>query len=177
MASDAVGRPGKDEFAPYYAGYVEEAKVPDILAALEDQCSEVVELFAGLPVTMGDHRYAPGKWTIKEVLGHVIDSERVFAYRALSFARGERTPQPGFEQDDYVRVAAFGRRPMENLLAEFEHLRLSNLALFHSFGADKWRAVGVANEVKFSVRALAYIIYGHAAHHLTVIQERYLGDG
>ncbi len=176
MASEVVGRPGKDEFAPYYAGYIEQPRVSDILSALEDQCSEVIELFAGLPAAMGDHRYAPGKWTIKEVLGHVIDSERVFAYRALSFARGEGTPLPGFEQDDYVRVAAFGRRPMENLLAEFEHLRLSNLALFRSFDADEWRAMGVANEVKFSVRALAYIIYGHAAHHLGVIQRRYLTD-
>lgn len=176
MASHTIGRPGEDEFAPYYSGYIEHAKVPDILSALEDQCPEVIELFAGLPMALGDHRYAPGKWTIKEVLGHVIDSERVFAYRALSFARRERTPLPGFEQDDYVKVAGFGRRPMENLLAEFEHLRLSNLALFRSFDTEEWRAEGTANEVKFSVRALAYIIYGHAAHHLGVIQQRYLGD-
>lgn len=177
MTSETVGRPGKDEFAPFYAGYMEHADVDDILTALEDQCSEVFELFASLPVAMGDHRYAPGKWTIKEVLGHVIDSERVFAYRALSFARGDRTPLPGFEQDDYVKAADFGRRPMENLLAEFEHVRLSNLALFRSFDADEWRAQGVANEVSFSVRALAHIIYGHAAHHLGVIHQRYLSDG
>ena len=123
-----------------------------------------------------DYRYGPEKWSVKEVLGHVVDTERIFGARALCFARGEVRPLPPFEQDDYVRSAGFDRRSLASISEEFEAVRRSTETLFESFDESQWNRDGVANEVRMSVRAVAYIVAGHAAHHMSVIRERYLSD-
>ena len=119
-------------------------------------------------------RYAPGKWSLREVLGHIIDAERIFAYRALRFARNDPTELPGFEQDDLIPAAHFDQRPWADLLAEFELVRRSNLLLFAGFDREAWLRQGVASRNRISVRALAYVIAGHELHHLRVIRTKYL---
>lgn len=171
-----VGRPESTEYAPYYASYVRLIDTPDVLTALEEQRDSIITFLRGLPATAADHRYAPGKWTVKEVVGHVIDTERIFACRALSFARRDRTRLPGFEQDEYVAAGGFTAREMVSLIDEFDHMRLANLALFRSFDEATWSERGIANEVEFSVRAIAFVLVGHAAHHMEVIRNRYLGE-
>src|SRR5215831_18332997 len=127
-------RPEANEYAEYYGKYV--AKVPgtDVVSVLESQRLQMIQLFAGRSERDGNFRYAPDKWTVKEVLGHVTDTERILAYRALRIARGDRTPLPGFEQDDYVRAAGFGERTLTDLSAEFSHVRSATFALFASLG-------------------------------------------
>jgi hypothetical protein len=174
MNEVTIGCPRPDEYSPYYAGYIESVQNADILCALRDQLDELLGFLGHLDPATGEHRYAPGKWSVKEVIGHVIDSERIFAYRALAFARGERQPLPGFEQDEYVGSGDFGHRSLRSLGEEFEHVRRSNLALFASFGESTWVRRGMANGSSLSVRAIAYVLAGHAAHHIQVIRHRYL---
>ena len=172
----AIERPQPSEYHEYYETYVGKiAAQGDLLVQLEDQIEETLSLVVGLDDDGARHRYAPGKWSVKEVLGHLIDSERVFAYRAMCIARGERASLPGMEQDDYVAEGRFDERPLASLLEEFEHLRRATIALFASLGADHLTRVGIANETKVSVRGLAFIIAGHQRHHLDVLRGRYLG--
>ena len=169
--------PDSSEFAPAYAKYVEVAEGPDILGTLEKQAKDVQNLFTGLTVDKQTYRPSPDKWSVKEVLGHIIDTERIFAYRALRIARNDKTPLPGFEQEDYVRAARFDERPLPALLDEFAATRNSTLSLMRSFSPDAWQRRGVANGAGLSVRALAYITAGHAAHHLNILRAKYLGEG
>jgi hypothetical protein len=166
-------RPEANEYADYYANYI--AKVPgsDVLGVLESQRLQMLQLFAGRSERDGSFRYAPGKWTVKEVLGHITDTERIFAYRALRFARGDQTPLPGFEQDDYVRSGAFGERPLVDLAEEFGAVRSASIALFRSFKEEAWPRRGLANEKEMTVRALAFITAGHQMHHRIILEERY----
>ena len=127
-----------------------------------------------IPSEKGDYRYAPGKWSIKELLGHVIDGERIFAYRALRFGRNDQTALNGFEQDDYVAAGAFDKRELSDLIDEFEEVRRATIHLFRGFDETAWTRRGVASENEVSVRALAYIIAGHELHHMGVLRERYL---
>lgn len=169
-----IERPAASEYDPYYEAYI--SKVDDeVLDQLEAQIGATRAALSGLSDEDGLRRYEPGKWSIKEVLGHLIDGERVFAYRAMCIARGERAPLPGMEQGDYVAGGEFDRRALADLLDELEHLRRSTLALFGGLEDAAWKRTGVANGVAVSVRALAFIIAGHHAHHLRVLRERYLG--
>ena len=168
------GRPSSTEYAPFYAGYVDQVEGDDILTVLSDQRAGTLSLLRGLTEEQGAHRYAPGKWSVKEVLGHVTDGERIFTYRALSFARGESQGQPGFDQDAYVDVAKFDRRSLVSIGDEYESVRRATLTLFESFGEEAWQRVGIANGVSFSVRGIAFITAGHEAHHIKVLRERYL---
>jgi uncharacterized damage-inducible protein DinB len=145
-----------------------------ILAALEEQRHEILGLLGSLDAEAADFRYAPGKWSVKEVVGHLLDSERIFATRALCLARGEAQALPGFEQDDYVRRGDFDHRSLLSLVREFEAVRLATEALFENLSEEQWTRSGVANAARISVRAIAYIVVGHAAHHTAVIRERYL---
>ena len=120
------------------------------------------------------HRYAPGKWTIKEVLIHICDTERIFAYRALRIGRGDITPLPGFEQDDYVPVSQANSRSIKNILAEYESVRKATLTLFNSMPRQAFTHIGTCNNSPVSLRALAYMIAGHEMHHVAIIKERYL---
>lgn len=167
-------RPAPDEYAPYYGRYI--AAVPDgsIVETLRDQIEETVALLGSLPEAKGDHRYEPGKWSVKEVIGHLIDSERVFSYRALRFARRDETPLPGFEQDDYVPAGAFGKRTLRDLAEEFRTVREATLHLYRHLDEEALSRSGIASENRMSVRALAWCIAGHERHHVKVIRERYL---
>jgi hypothetical protein len=166
-------RPGEDEYAPYAKQYVSLVSGTDILNTLEAQLKQTTTLFSGRSERDGDFRYAPDKWTVKEVVGHIADTERIFSYRALRIARGDQTPLAGFEQDDYVRGAHFNSRKMRDLVEEFADVRLASLALFRSLDAEAWVRRGSANNSAVSVRGLAYIIAGHELHHRRILEERY----
>jgi uncharacterized damage-inducible protein DinB len=167
-------RPAGSEHASYYARYV--ALVPDgaIADTLRRQIPETVALVKPLTEGRARHRYAPGKWSVKEVLGHVADSERVFAYRALWFARSEGVALPGFDENSFAANAGFDERPLEDLIAELEAVRAATVALFRSLDDAAWDRSGVANDAPVSVRALAWIIAGHELHHRGILAERYL---
>jgi uncharacterized damage-inducible protein DinB len=172
-------RPTAGDAAPYYFTYID--KVPrgdgpegDVLAILESGVAETRRLLAGLDPAREHHRYAPGKWTIREVLGHVIDAERVFGYRAFHMGRGDASPLPGMDEKDYAARCGADRRPLAELLDELDHLRRSHVALFRSFDAEAWERVGTASGYPFRVRALAFILAGHEIHHRGILAERYL---
>jgi DinB superfamily len=176
MASNRirVTPPEPSEHAPYYGRYIALVPSADILSVLETQIHETVQLLAGLTDQQASYRYAPEKWSVKEVIGHVADSERVFAYRALRIARADQTPIEGFEQDDYVRAGQFDRLSIAGLAAEFGVVRQATLRLLEGLPSDAWLRRGVANKNEVSVRALAYIIAGHELHHRQILRERYL---
>jgi hypothetical protein len=131
-------------------------------------------LIRSIPEARGDHRYAEGKWSVKEVIGHVIDTERVFAYRALQFARGDATPLAGFEQDDYVRCGSFDKRSLSDLADEYEQVRRATISLFANLDQGAWTRRGTANKNEVSVRGLAFIVAGHERHHVEILRTRYL---
>lgn len=166
-------RPEAGEFAPYYGGYI--AQVPDgeLLPLLEQQIRETLALLAPLPPERAAYRYAPGKWSVAEIVGHLADAERIFTHRALRAARGDETPLPGFDENAYVPAGEFDRRPLGELLAELEAVRRSTLCLLHGLPPDAWTRRVTANNHPVSVRALAYVIAGHERHHVRVLRERY----
>jgi len=167
-------RPDATEHAPFYAKYIARVREEDAIRALEGQIADGIGLLAKIPEAKAEHRYAPGKWTIKEVVGHVIDAERVFAYRAMRFARRDPTELPGFDENQYVPAARFGRRTLADLAGEWELVRRSNLAMFRGLDPEAWTQRGMANQSPVSVRALAFIIAGHGWHHVGLLRERYL---
>lgn len=171
----ALAAPGADEYAPYYGRYVGRTAGRDVLEVLDTQLAEVPAFFRGIPAALHGHRYEPGKWSIREVLGHVADTERVMAYRALRIARGDTTPLPGFDENAFAAVAGSDGRRLESLLAEWEAVRRATLALFRHLDAEAWTRRGTASDAAVSVRALAHIIAGHTEHHLEGLRTRYLG--
>ncbi len=166
-------RPQPTEYAEYYANYISKVPGSDILSVLESQRLQMLQLFSGRSERDGSFRYAAGKWTVKEVLGHITDTERIFTYRALRFARGDQTPLPGFEQNDYVRSGAFGGRTLAGLAEEFGAVRSASIALFRSFNDEAWTRRGMADQKEVTVRALAFITAGHQMHHRMILEERY----
>jgi len=166
-------RPEPTEYAEFYGTYVSKVPGNDVLSVLESQRVQMLQLFAGRSERDGSFRYAPGKWTVKEALGHITDTERIFTYRALRIARGDQTPLPGFEQDDFVKNGAFGERTLAGLAEEFALVRGASLALFRSFTEEVWPRKGVASQKEVSVRALAFITAGHQIHHRLILEERY----
>ena len=174
MSKAALARPDSSEYAPYYDRYVSLVPEGDIISLLDRQLDELLDLLGGIAEADALKRYAPGKWSIKEVVGHLIDGERVFAYRALRFARNDASKLQGFEQDDYVLNGQFDRQALADLAQEFSHLRRANLYLFKSLSDEAWQRRGVASDNEVSVKALAYIMAGHVSHHLSVLKTRYL---
>ena len=174
MSAITVPRPAAGEYAPFYAGYVAGVPDGDLIALLQQQGEETVALLGGISDEKSQHRYAPGKWTIREVLGHIVDGERVFSYRALTFARGDGGPLPSFDENAWAATSNAGRRSMRELLAEYRAVRAATVALFRSFGEDEFMRSGVASKNPVTVRALAYIVAGHERHHLKILRERYL---
>ncbi len=166
-------RPISSEYPPYAEGYISRVPDGDIVAMLGKQLDDTLALIRSIPESRGDFRYAEGKWSIKEVIGHVVDSERVFAYRALRFARGDETPLAGFEQDDYVRGGAFDKRSLNDLANEYEHVRRSSISLFSNLDDEAWSRRGSANNNEATVRALAFIVAGHEQHHVEILRARY----
>jgi len=169
-----MNRPASTEYAPYYQTYLKKVPDGDIIQILAQQMEETQGLIKSLPPGKANFRYAPGKWSVKEVIGHMVDTERVFAYRALCFSRNERTPLPSFEQNDYVENANFARRTLEDIAEEFRLVRQANIMLFRSFTEEIKMRRGIASGVEFTVRAIMYIIAGHELHHRRILQERYL---
>lgn len=174
MSDITISRPGTGEYAPFYAGYIAGVPDGDLIALLERQGEETAALLGALDDEKSLHRYAPGKWTIREVLGHVIDGERVFTYRALTFARGDAGPLPSFDENAWAATSNAGRRTMKQLLAEYRAVRAATIALFRSFGEEDVARSGVASRNPVTVRALAYIVAGHERHHVKILRERYL---
>ena len=166
-------RPAANEYAEFYANYISKVPGTDVLVVLESQRLQMQKMFAGRNEKDGNFRYALGKWTIKEVLGHITDSERIFTYRALRIARGDRTPLPGFEQDDYIRDGNFGERTLSDLLYEFGAVRSASIALFRSLTEKELERRGIANDKEVTVRALAFITAGHQMHHGLILEEKY----
>ena len=169
-----MSRPDPSEYGAYYGRYINLVPEGPIVTVLRDQIAETLKLLRALPEARGNHRYAPGKWSIKEIVGHVTDGERVFSYRALRIGRGDETPLPGFEQDDYVKNGGFDSRPLGDLLDELETVRRATVQLLAPLDEAAMLRRGTASGFPVSVRALAYITAGHELHHRNILKERYL---
>ena len=174
MTTATIPRPDATEYAPFYGTYVGKVPDGDLLELLERQRRETQNLLAGLSDTQALHRYAPGKWSIKEVVGHLMDSERVFCYRALRFARADEKPLQGFDEKAWVPAGSFDARPLADLAAELDAVRRATIALFGGFDAAALARKGTANNNEVTVRALAWIVAGHERHHVAILRERYL---
>ncbi len=168
-----VARPEPGEYAPYYDRYISLVAGSDILKTLDAQRRQTMVLLCGRDESDGDIRYAPEKWNAKEVLGHVCDTERVFAYRALRIARGDQAPMEGFEQDDYVRNGPFARAGLAEVIEDYIAVRRATLTLFRYLDETAWMRRGVANKNEVTVRAIAYTIAGHEVHHRRILEEKY----
>jgi len=172
--STRVGRPEPDEIPSHYVGYVQRVPELDPVIVCASQIEDTATLLRGLSDTQAMYRYERGKWSVKEVVGHLADTERIMAYRALRIARGDTTPLPGFDENAYVPAGEFERRTLASVIDEFAVNRDSTIALFAGFPAAAWERVGVAADgSKISLRALAYIIAGHELHHVDGLQTRY----
>jgi uncharacterized damage-inducible protein DinB len=173
MTALTIPRPATYEAAPFYQSYIDRVAGENVGEQLAAQLDEVERLFAPLDDSSAVARYAPGKWSIKEILGHLADAERIFAYRLLRIARADATPLAGFDENAYVPAGRFDERKLATLLQEFHAARLSTLALVDGIPAAAWSREGQASGKTVSARALAYIIVGHLTHHLGILRERY----
>jgi DinB superfamily len=169
-----IGRPREGEAAPYYFTYIDQVAGDDVLAVMESQLDDALTLFAGISEEHSLHRYAPDKWTIRELLNHIADTERAFAFRALWFSRGFTAALPGFDQNIAAAGAAAGSIPWSAHVEEFRAVRQSTISLFRNMPADGWTRSGIASENHVTVRAQAFIVAGHVAHHLKILRDRYL---
>nr|HJW44620.1 DinB family protein [Geothrix sp.] len=167
-------RPLPGEYSEGLAPYIQEAPAGDVLVQLQAQLEEADTLFGALSEAQGAYRYAPGKWSLKALVQHLSDAERIFAYRCLRIGRGDTTPLPGFDEDAYAAAADADRRPLADLLADFRATRVATLSLFRLMPDKGWDCQGTSNGKALSARSLPYICLGHAAHHLKVVRERYL---
>jgi uncharacterized damage-inducible protein DinB len=166
-------RPGAGEYAAIHEKYISLIQGEEIVAVLGAHLRQTIAIFSGRSEREGDFRYAPEKWSVKQVLGHVADAERIFVYRALRIARGDQTPLPGFEQDSYVAEARAGERKLADIAEEFTDVRRASISFFSSLDGEAWQRRGVASGHEVTVRALAYITAGHELHHRRVLEERY----
>ena len=169
-----ITRPTAAEFAQWYAGYIAEVPGDDALAVLSASRTRTAALLAGIPAPRAGYRYAPGKWTVREVVGHITDTERIFSYRLLRIARGDMTPLASFDENLYVPEGRFDERSLAALAAELGTVRDSTLALLGGLDPARLERCGIASEKSVSARALAWIIAGHELHHLRVLGEKYL---
>jgi uncharacterized damage-inducible protein DinB len=166
-------QPKPEEYSPFHHNYISKIGDGDIVATLSELKDSTYKFLSAIPAAKADYTYATGKWTIKEVIGHMIDAERTFAYRILAFSRGQKE-LPGFEEDEYVALSTFKSRTLTDLTEEFKLVREANLFLFRSLTPQQLLATGIANSNIISVRALLYIAAGHEMHHINLIKERYL---
>ncbi len=169
-----ISRPSENEYIPYYAGYIQRVPDGDVFGFLAQQINTLTHLLGKLPTEQADFRFGPAEWSIKEVVGHINDTERVFAYRALRVARNDMTPLAGFEQDDYVREANFGERALPDLLEEFALQRRANILTFNRLALEAYLRCGTANNAPISARALIYMMAGHVEHHVESLHKDYL---
>ncbi len=169
-----IGRPQNDEAAPYYFNYINQVSGEDALTVIESQLPESLAFFAGISEEKSLHRYAPGKWSIRQVLNHITDTERSFAFRALWFARGFDTSLPSYDQDIAASGAEADSIPWAAHVEEFRHVRMATISLFRNMPAQAWMRSGIASDNRFTVRALAYLVPGHVTHHTKIVRERYI---
>jgi len=169
----AIGRPENNEAGPYYFKYIDRVSTPDIVARLEGQLDETLPVLRGISEDKSRYRYAPDKWSVRQVLNHVNDAERVFVFRALWFARGFDTPLPSFDEGASAGAARADESSWARHLEEFRAVRLATLAFFQNLPAEAWDRSGIASGNRFTVRALAYIVAGHLVHHVSILQEKY----
>lgn len=174
MAKTTISRPTPAEYAPFHASYVAMVPDGDVLATLKKQHGETIRMLARIGEKKSKYRYAPGKWSIREVVGHLIDSERVFSYRALRFARADQTPLPGFDENLWGSSSNADSRTLKSLLDELKAVRTATLALFRGFTEEQLARTGVASGHQVSVRGLVYVTTGHERHHAKILRERYL---
>lgn len=172
----AIGRPSESEYPPFHAGYVSLVPEEEILTVLTDQLRDTISFLQEIPESRAAFRYAPEKWSVAELVGHVLDTERVFGFRAFTFARGDKSLLPSFEQDPYVRNARVDCVSLSTLAREFGHIRRSHLLLFERLEPSDWHRTGTASGKMMSVRALAFVMAGHLRHHVAILKSRYLGD-
>jgi len=165
-----------NEFGEFYAGYIKQSEGDNLLKRFDVGHHKVNKLFTDLSNDKAHYRYADGKWSIKEILGHLTDTERIMGYRALCIARNDSTDLPGYDHDKYVKEANFDQRSLYGLLEDYKGVRTSTVSLFQSFNNEMLLQKGTVNGNPFSVRALGYVISGHEMHHLEILQERYLPD-
>jgi uncharacterized damage-inducible protein DinB len=173
-ASAGATRPAPSEYLPYYERYIALVPEGDVISTLATQMIETQTLLNALPASVATYRYAPEKWSVNELVGHMIDSERIFSGRALRFARNDPTPQPSFDQEEYVRRATFDAYPLAELASELDAVRQATIFLFRHTDEEAWIRRGIANNAEVTVRALAYIIAGHELHHREILSTRYL---
>lgn len=169
-----VNELSNQEYSSFNATYIKALEDVNLIEELENGLNQMVFFMSSIPADKLEYRYAEDKWTIKDILLHLIDSERIFAYRALRIARGDKTPLAGFEENDYVPNAMANRRNLESLLEEFQFVRNATLSLFNSFSNEQLLSLGTASDNIISVRAIGFVILGHQKHHLKIINERYL---
>jgi uncharacterized damage-inducible protein DinB len=167
-------RPDQTEYDPFFARYISLVPDGDIVAMLGTQFEDTLGLLRTVSENQAGYAYAPGKWTIREVVGHMADTERIFAYRGLCIGRNDKTPLPGFEENDYVANTNFNARTLASLLEEFETVRRATVQLFKHFTAEEWQRRGTANGKEITTRAVAYNIAGHERHHVGILKSRYL---
>ena len=173
MSHVVISAPDPSEYAPYFGRYISLVRKNDIVVSLTQQLDTTLSYLRSIPNSKEDFRYAPDKWTVKQVVAHIIDTERVFAYRALSFARSDAASLPGFEQDDWMKASVFEEIHLSELVDEFEHVRRSNVFFFTHLAQGAWLRRGIASGNPFTVRSIAYIIAGHELHHLEILKTRY----
>jgi hypothetical protein len=173
LIAPTIARPEPTEYTTYYDRYISLITGTDILGTLDSQRRQMLLLLCGREESEGNLRYAPDKWSVNEVLGHVCDTERIFAYRALRISRGDRTPIEGFEQDDYVRNAPFANRPLAEVIEDYIAIRRATLTLLRNLDEQAWLRRGIANKNEVSVRAIAYLTAGHELHHRRILEEKY----
>jgi hypothetical protein len=174
MSKAFLARPEPSEYSEYHDAYISKVPGDDILSFLQQQLDATMALMETIDEATGNYRYESGKWSIKEVLGHITDSERVFAYRAAVFARGDNTPLPGFDQDIWAKHAPFANVSMRDIAADFQNVRRSTISLLKQLDSEAWNRRGTANNKEVTTRALAFMIGGHTQHHLDILKTRYL---
>lgn len=174
MSHSIAGRPEATEHAPYYSLYIDLIEDNDIVTVLEKQLASTLATISIAEEANNNEPYAEGKWTVKQLIGHLNDCERIMAYRALRIARNDKTPLSGFEQDDYIPSGKFDDRSWQDLKSEFENIRRSTISLLRPLDQEAWLRKGTANDNEISARALGYIIAGHVEHHINILKTRYL---
>ena len=174
MSTTVIGKPAPSEYGAYFGRYITLVPDSDIFAVLQDQMKSTRTLLDTVSEEKGNHRYEAGKWSIKELVGHVIDTERIFVYRALRFARNDQTELPGFDQDTFAASANFANIALSDIVQEYQAVRSATVFFFKHLATDAWSRRGIANNNEMTVRAVAFTIAGHELHHMDILKKRYL---
>jgi len=172
--SNLNSRPGPEEYGGHFGTYISQVPDGNLVDLLSEQLKSTSEFLSDIPESKGDYRYAPGKWSLKEVIGHIADTERIMSYRLLRIARGDKTPLPGFDQDEYMAQVDFGSYSLADLIDSYISVRKSTLSLARRLTAEEWARSGTASNVGMSAKALGYVVAGHELHHLKIVKDKYL---